>query len=223
MRMILIGVPGAGKGTQAQILGEHLQAPHISTGDLLRAAIQRGTPAGQQAKAYMDAGELVPDPLMVQVLEDRLREPDCVRGFILDGFPRTVSQASYLTTLLERLQAPIQAVISIEVDRSVIIERLSHRLICTQCHRNYNQKTDQPRVPGVCNACGGALTHRLDDDAATVMHRLDVYLRETAPLKDLYRAKGLLRSIDGDAPPRVVADRILASLRGGGGSQEPVS
>lgn len=215
MRLILVGAPGAGKGTQARMLGEQLQVPHISTGDLLRSAIQRGTPVGLQAKAYMEAGELVPDPIMIQVLEERLREPDCANGFILDGFPRTLSQASYLNTLLERLQTPIEAVVSIEVERDVIIERLSHRLICPSCHRNYNEKTDQPRVQGVCNVCGSSLTHRLDDDAVTVMHRLDVYLREIAPLKEFYRVDGLLRSIDGNASPRVVEDRILANLPGG--------
>lgn len=195
------------------MLSEQLQIPHISTGDLLRTAIQNGTPAGLQAKNYMHAGELVPDPIMIQVLEDRLREADCAYGFILDGFPRTLSQASYLRSLLQRLQAPIDAVVSIEVDRAVIIERLSHRLICTACHRNYNEKTDQPQVPGICNKCGGTLAHRSDDDAATVMHRLDVYIRETVPLKEFYRVEGLLRSIDGDAPPRVVLECILASLR----------
>lgn len=181
MRLILLGAPGAGKGTQAKMLAQYLQVPHISTGDLLRAEIQNSTSVGLQATEYIKAGELVPDSLMVRVLEARLRYPDCTAGFILDGFPRTLSQAVYLKTLLERLKSPLDAVVNIEVDRETIIKRLEKR-------------------------------QRTDDTPKTVSHRLDVYLRETAPLKDFYSREGYLQSIDGDAPQEDVTRRILNSI-----------
>lgn len=181
MRLILLGAPGAGKGTQAHMLAKHLQVPHISTGDLLRAEIQNSTPIGMQATEYMKAGELVPDSLMIRVLEERLRGPDCADGFILDGFPRTLNQSLYLKTLLERLEKPIDAVVSIEVDTETVIERLAKR-------------------------------QRTDDTPKTVEHRLDVYRRETAPLKEFYHKEGYLQSIEGNAPPQDVIQRILRRI-----------
>ena len=181
MRLIMLGAPGAGKGTQAQILAQHLKISHVSTGDLLRAEIQNSTSVGLQSMEYIRAGELVPDSIMIQVLEERLRKSDCAKGFILDGFPRTLSQARYLGTLLKRLKSEIDSVVSIEVGQGLILDRLAKR-------------------------------QRTDDDRKTVKHRLDVYHRETAPLIEFYRGEGLLRCIDGAAPPEVVTARILDSI-----------
>jgi adenylate kinase len=178
MRLILLGAPGAGKGTQALRLSHLLRVPHISTGELLREEIQNSTPIGLQVTEYMNAGELVPDSIMIELLEQRLREPDCRSGFILDGFPRTLSQATYLKTLLDRLKTPLDAVVSIEVPNATIVERLAQR-------------------------------GRYDDTPQTIKYRLDVYHRETAPLKDYYRQEGILKDIAGDAAPEEVTRHIL--------------
>ena len=184
MRLILLGAPGAGKGTQAIRLAQVLKVPHISTGELLREEIQNSTPIGLQVTEYMNAGELAPDSIMINLLENRLRDSGCQKGFILDGFPRTLSQAIYLKMLLERLNTPIDAVVSIDVDSSLIIARLTQR-------------------------------QRYDDTPQTIKHRLDIYHRETAPLKEYYQRAGMLRSIDGATAPEEVTRRILQEIQPG--------
>ncbi|MEY8403416.1 adenylate kinase [Oscillospiraceae bacterium 44-34] len=188
MKLILLGAPGAGKGTQAEILSAKLGVPTISTGNILRAAIQEGTPIGLEAKGYMDAGRLVPDSVIIGIVAQRLEQPDCVRGFILDGVPRTIGQAE----ALDAAGVTFDKVLSIEISDGEIEERMSGRRVCQSCGAPYHVKARPPKTEGVCDACGGPLVQRADDQAETVRKRLAVYHQETEPLKGFYEAKGIL-------------------------------
>ncbi len=191
MKLILLGAPGAGKGTQAEILSAKLNIPTISTGNILRAAIKDGTPTGLEAKRYMDEGKLVPDSVIIGIVADRLQQPDCAKGFILDGVPRTIGQAE----ALDEAGVTFDKVLSIEISDGEIEERMSGRRVCQSCGAPYHVKAKPPKQEGVCDACGGALTQREDDKAETVRKRLEVYHAETEPLKGFYEGKGILVSV----------------------------
>lgn len=213
VRMILLGAPGAGKGTQAKLLERHFKVPHVSTGDLLRAAARAGTDLGREAKHYMDRGNLVPDALLETALLERLQADDCRPGFILDGFPRNGAQAESLTRMLEEMGVGIDAVTSICVPREALIERLSGRRTCSDCGAMWHLTFNPPRRSGVCDACGGKLYQREDDREETIRARLEVYERETAPLLERYRQDGVLLEIDGVGSQEEVLDRILDGVR----------
>ena len=188
MKLILLGAPGAGKGTQAEILSAKLGIPTISTGNILRAAIKEGTPIGLEAKGYMDAGKLVPDSVIIGIVAQRLQQSDCQKGFILDGVPRTIGQAE----ALDAQGATFDHVISIEISDQEIVERMAGRRVCQSCGAPYHVKAKPPKQEGVCDSCGGALVQREDDKAETVLNRLTVYHNETEPLKGYYQGKGIL-------------------------------
>lgn len=212
MNLILMGPPGAGKGTQAAMLVERLEVPHISTGDMFRKAIKDGTELGRQAKAYMDKGQLVPDEVTVGIVRERLGEPDCEKGFLLDGFPRTVVQAEKLEGILAELKMKLDAVVNINVPRERLVARLTGRRVCKACGATYHVEFNPPIREGTCDSCGGELIQRSDDTRETVENRLDVYLKQTEPLISYYREKGLLKEIDGDQPVRDVLIAIGHSL-----------
>ncbi len=188
MKLILLGAPGAGKGTQAEILSAKLGIPTISTGNILRAAIKEGTPIGLEAKSYMDAGKLVPDSVIIGIVAQRLERPDCAGGFILDGVPRTIGQAE----ALDKAGVTFDKVLSIEISDTEIEERMSGRRVCQSCGAPYHVKAKPPKQEGVCDVCGGQLAQREDDKAETVRRRLEVYHAETEPLKGFYEGKGIL-------------------------------
>ncbi len=212
MQVILIGPPGVGKGTQAKLLQERFQLAHISSGDLLRAAVKRKTETGLQAKRYMDRGELVPNVLVVSIIEERVREADCHPGFILDGFPRNVAQAEALAPMLASVAKQVDHVISLIVPRDEIIKRLSGRRTCRECGAMYHIIFDPPVNTGLCNKCNGELYQRDDDQEDTIVARLDVYQRETEPLLAYYRTRSLLREVDGVGSSEQVLDRILTRI-----------
>jgi len=207
MNIVLLGAPGAGKGTQAERIIAEYGVPHISTGDILRAAVSNSTPLGLEAKRYMDAGELVPDSVVIGLVKDRLSEPDTVPGFILDGFPRTTAQAEALDSELESLGKQIDAAVAITVDPEVIVGRLTSRRTCKSCKRITTAAEGD-----ACVACGGDLYQRDDDNEATVRNRLDVYARSTAPLIEYYGGKGLLHEVDGDRPVDIVWADVKSAL-----------
>ena len=213
MKLILLGPPGAGKGTQAKMLTEVFSIPQISTGDILRAAVKDGTPMGLQAKAYMNAGGLVPDEVVVGIVRDRLLESDCDKGFILDGFPRTVAQADALQASLQDMGKELDRVISLEVDTEALVERLTGRRTCKECGRGYHVKFDPSREETICDACGGTLFQRDDDQEETIRKRLQVYADQTAPLISYYREAAVLMELDGMQPISQVQDQMLALLR----------
>lgn len=197
MNIILLGAPGAGKGTQAGVLSKHLGIPSVSTGDIIRNALKSGTDMGKKAKVYMDKGQLVPDDVVIGIVKDRIREDDCTNGFILDGFPRTISQAE----ALDKMNVRIDKVIDIEVNDELIYSRMSGRRVCEKCGATYNVNTElKPEVEGVCNKCHGALIQRMDDHPETVKERLKVYYMQTEPLKNYYKEQGKLSAIDGHKP-----------------------
>ena len=206
MNIVLLGAPGAGKGTQAAKLVEEFKMPHISTGDMLRAAVKAGTPLGKKAKTYMDAGELVPDDVIIGLVIDRLQEPDTDVGFILDGFPRTSAQAVALDAELGKLERPLDAALLVDVDPEVIIKRLTSRRMCKECGY-IGSVADES-----CPKCGGEMYQRDDDNEATVRNRLEVYDKSTSPLIDYYRGSELLVSIDGDRDPEVVYADVKEAL-----------
>ncbi|MDQ1143256.1 adenylate kinase [Bacillus sp. SORGH_AS 510] len=197
MNLVLMGLPGAGKGTQAERIVEKYGIPHISTGDMFRAAMKEGTELGLQAKSFMDKGELVPDEVTIGIVRERLSKEDCQMGFLLDGFPRTVPQAEALENLLADLQKKIDYVININVDKSILMDRLTGRRICKDCGSTYHLVFNPPAKEGVCDRCGGELYQRADDNAETVQNRLDVNIKQSAPLLAFYEDKGYLRTIDG--------------------------
>jgi adenylate kinase len=213
MKLILLGPPGAGKGTQAKMLTDRLNVPQISTGDILRAAVKEGTPMGIKAKSFMDAGSLVPDEVVVGIVQERLQKEDCANGFILDGFPRTVAQADALKDTLRALDKDVDAVISLEVDVEALVERLTGRRTCKVCGKGYHIKFDPPRVDGKCDVCGGELFQRDDDREETIRKRLEVYKQQTSPLVSYYQNDGLLTRIDGMQEIGVVQEEILASFQ----------
>lgn len=206
MNIVLLGAPGAGKGTQAAKLVEEFATPHISTGDILRAAVKNQTELGKKAKGYMDAGDLVPDSLIIDLMDERLREPDCEKGFILDGFPRTTAQAVALDDMLVRLERPLDAALLVDVDPEVIIKRLTERRCCKEC--GYIGTA----ADATCPKCGGEMYQRDDDNETTVRNRLDVYAKSTSPLIDYYKGKGLLKNVDGDRPVDTVYVDVKAQL-----------
>lgn len=192
MKLILLGAPGAGKGTYAEILKNKLDIPTISTGNILRAAVKNGTPIGLKAKEYIDHGQLVPDEVIIGIITERLQEADCAHGYILDGVPRTIAQAE----ALEKAGIRFDHVISIEIADETIVNRMSNRRVCEDCGASYHLVAVPPKVEGVCDKCGGKLVQRKDDAPETVKARLDVYHKETEPLKGFYAERGLLRSVD---------------------------
>jgi adenylate kinase len=212
MKLILLGPPGAGKGTQAQMLMEKFSIPQISTGDILRSAVKNATPMGVKAKEYMDAGALVPDDVVVGIVRERLQQADCTNGFILDGFPRTVPQADALRDTLSELSLELDAVISLEVDTEALVARLTGRRTCSSCGKGYHVDFDPPSKEGICDACGGKLVQRDDDREETIRKRLDVYREQTAPLVDYYLRGGLLAEVDGMAGIDEVGRQILSIL-----------
>lgn len=217
MRLILLGPPGAGKGTQAARITGSLGVPHISTGDILRGNVREGTELGVRAKSYMDAGDLVPDELIIAMVGDRLTEDDAADGFLFDGFPRTVGQAEALDTLLADQNRPLDAVVELDVDHEEVVRRLTGRRTCAGCGRIWHVEFDPPASPDVCDACGGELTQRADDDEAVVRNRLEVYREQTEPLSAYYAEQGLLRTIDALGEVAEVTARIEAVLAGAAG------
>ncbi len=208
MKIVLFGPPGAGKGTQAAMIEGKYGIPHISTGDIFRKNIKEGTPLGKLAKAYIEAGELVPDELTMGLVLDRISEPDCLGGYILDGFPRTILQAEMLDRKLMEFNDSIDFVLDIDVQDEVLVERMAGRRVCRDCGEIYHIEHLPPRIHGICNICKGELIVRKDDEAETVMTRLAVYREKTEPLVAYYRRKGLLVTIDGEDDRMVVFRRI---------------
>lgn len=212
MDLILLGPPGSGKGTQAKKMVERYHLPQISTGDILRQALKEKTPLGLEAKQYMDQGKLVPDEVVVGIVRDRLKAPDCKGGFILDGFPRTVPQAEALGTTLKAMNRGIDHCISIEVANAELLKRLGGRRTCRNCGAMYHLVFDPPTKEGVCDKCGGELYQRADDQEKTIRERLKVYDKQTAPLIAYYRGKGLLRTIDGIGEVEEIFQRIVKAI-----------
>ena len=206
MKLILLGAPGAGKGTQAAVISERYHIPQISTGNIIRAALKSGTEMGLKAKSFIDAGQLVPDEVVIGIIRERLAEDDCKDGFILDGFPRTVPQAE----ALDAMGIEIDRVIDLEVPDERIIERMSGRRVCAHCGASYHLLYKQPKTQGVCDNCGEQLVQRADDKAETVLERLNVYHAQTEPLISFYRAKGKLRVVEGQEE---IADTTALTLK----------
>ena len=208
MNIILLGAPGAGKGTQAAVICEHLSIPTISTGNIIREALKNGTEMGLKAKSYMDSGKLVPDEVVIGIIEERLQNDDCKNGFILDGFPRTIPQAE----ALDKMGIVIDKVIDIEVADEVIASRLSGRRVCEKCGRPYHIVDLKPQVDGVCDDCAGTLVQRKDDHIDTIKARLEIYHNETEPLKDYYQAQGKLTIVEGQSEVQATTALTLKAL-----------
>lgn len=213
MRIVLVGPPGAGKGTQAEFIASHLAVPKISTGDIFRANVAEQTALGREAQAYMDAGDLVPDEVTIAMVRDRLAEEDAVDGFLLDGFPRTLPQAEALDALLADLRSPIDVVLELVVDDDEVVRRLSGRRTCRRCNHVWHVDFDPPKVDGTCDSCGGALFQREDDRSETVRRRLDVYADQTAPILGYYADRNQLVGIDATGPVESVTERAISGLR----------
>ena len=212
MKIIMLGAPGAGKGTQAKKIAEKYSIPHISTGDIFRANIKNNTELGKKAKTYMDKGELVPDELVVDLIMDRFKDADCANGYVLDGFPRTIPQAEVLDKALTELGDKIDYAINVDVPDENIIKRMSGRRACVTCGATYHIVHIPPKKEGVCDTCGSELILRDDDKPETVKNRLDVYHKQTQPLIDFYTEKGVLRSVDGTVDMKDVFAAIVAIL-----------
>ena len=208
MKLILFGAPGAGKGTQAEVISEKYNIPTISTGNIIRAALKNGTEMGLKAKSYIDAGNLVPDDVVIGIIKERLSESDCENGYILDGFPRTIPQAEALDTL----GFNIDVALSIEVADSEIVKRMSGRRVCEKCGASYHTEYKKPRIDGVCNFCEGKLVIRKDDEPETVLNRLSVYHEQTEPLKDFYKAAGKLVCVEGQDEVKDTTALVLKAL-----------
>ena len=213
MNLLIMGPPGAGKGTQAEVLVKELEITHISTGDMFRNAIKEGTEMGKKAKEYMDKGELVPDQVVIGMVKDRLSQPDCRKGFLLDGFPRTVEQAGALDKTLDSLAIELDGVVNIVVPLEKLMARLTGRRVCKGCGASYHGLLNPPRVDGKCNSCGGELYQRSDDNEESVGTRLRAYEEKTQPLIDYYRNKGVLLNFNGDQEIKKVLDDIIKALK----------
>jgi len=216
MRVVLVGAPGAGKGTQAQYLAKHYGIPQISTGEIFRANIAAQTELGRRAKLYMDAGNLVPDEVTIAIVRDRLAQADTAPGFLLDGFPRTVPQAEALSGILDELQTPLDAVLELQIDDDEVVRRLSGRRTCRKCGHVWHVDFDPPTVPGVCENCGGELFQRDDDLPDTIRRRLEVYAEQTEPLVGFYTSAGLLRSVPASGAVDDVSERAIQALESTG-------
>lgn len=214
MRLVLLGAPGAGKGTQAKKLIDKYAIPQISTGDILRQAVAEGTPLGKEAKSYMDKGELVPDKVVLGLVEERLKQDDCKKGYILDGFPRNTAQAEALDVILGDIGMPLTAAISVDVPKEDLMKRLTGRRTCRNCGQMYNVHFSPPKEEGACDKCGGELYQREDDKEETIRRRLDVYEAQTAPLIDYYGKKGILHAVQGTGSIDDIFGRMCAVLGG---------
>jgi adenylate kinase len=212
MKIILLGPPGAGKGTIAKVLNQYDGSVQISTGDILRGAVAAGTELGKQAEATMKAGDLVTDDLIMGIMEQRLKEDDCKAGYLLDGFPRTIPQAEALKVLLEKMDEKLDCALELDIPRAVIIDRLTTRRTCTQCGEIYNVKSKPPKVEGICDVCGSEIVQRDDETEEAILNRLQVYSDQTAPLIDFYRNEGLLLSVQGSDSDQVV-EALKARLK----------
>ena len=212
MKIIMLGAPGAGKGTQAKMIAEKYQIPHISTGDIFRANIKNGTELGMEAKKYMDQGQLVPDELTVKILLDRVAKDDCKNGYVLDGFPRTIPQAEVLDKALNELGEKIDYAIDVEVPDENIVKRMSGRRACLACGATYHIEHIPPKAEGICDVCGQELVLRDDDKPETVLNRLQVYLKQTQPLIEFYTAKGVMKAVDGTMDMHDVFNEIVSIL-----------
>lgn len=213
MKIILLGAPGAGKGTQAGLISEKLKLTHIATGDLFRQAIEKGTELGRTAKSYMEKGQLVPDEITVRMVMDRIAADDCKNGIVLDGFPRNLEQARALDQALEKQKNGIDKVIYIKVSEEELLKRLGGRWICRRCQTPYHEVYSPPKVAGICDKCGGELYQRHDDNINTIKKRLEVYFKETAPLIDYYKQKGKLIEVDGEGSMEEINERIVSVLQ----------
>ena len=212
MRLVLVGPPGAGKGTQAQFLAAHFQIPHISTGDIFRANLKGETPLGLEAKKYMDKGDLVPDSVTNDMVKDRLNKDDLDNGFLLDGYPRNVAQAEVLRAVLAEKATPLHAALELNIDPEEIVARLSGRRSCSNCQKPYHVVNEKPAVEGICDACGGALIQREDDKAEVIKHRLNVYAEQTAPIINFYRNEGLLITINASGSVSDITAAAISAL-----------
>lgn len=212
--LIFLGAPGAGKGTQAREVAKEFGIPQISTGDMLRDAVKRGTELGMAAKKKMEAGELVPDEVVCGIVEERIGQPDCAKGFILDGFPRTLAQAEFVDAMLEKKGRGNPLAVNIRVDEDVLLKRLTGRRTCSVCGEIYNVYFNPPKKEGVCDKDGGKLLHRADDNEATIRQRLVAYNNQTSPLIEYYRKKGLLHDVDGNREADQISSNLIQYLRG---------
>jgi len=212
MRIVLMGMPGVGKGTQAVQLRDHLAVAHVSTGDILREAVKAGSDLGRQVKGVLEAGALVPDQLMGNLIGERLRQEDAREGFILDGFPRTVDQVAILDGVLERLGVALDAAILLEAPEELVVERLSGRRVCPKCGAVYHVAARPPKSAGTCDGCGTALVQRPDDTEKVIRDRLDVYRKQTHPIAEAYESRGLLRRFDGTGTPQAIFERLKTGL-----------
>lgn len=214
MRLVLLGAPGAGKGTQAVVISQKYNVPHISTGDIFRSNIKNGTELGRKAKEYIDKGLLVPDELTVDIVKDRISQPDCKAGFILDGFPRTIYQAERLDEILKELNVELDCTLNIYVPDEEIIKRMSGRRVCSKCGMSYHIVYNQPKVENICDSCNGELIQRDDDKEETVIQRLNTYHKQTEPLIEYYEKKGKLLTVHGQEGVDDTTKEVLNALSG---------
>jgi adenylate kinase len=215
MFLVFLGAPGAGKGTQADVIANNLSIAHIASGDLFRQAVEKGTELGKSVKTFMDKGALVPDELTIRLISERLNEPDCRGGCVFDGFPRTMEQARALDKMMTQRGSTIDKAVYIEVPEEALLKRLTGRWICRKCQTPYHQVNSPPKVPGICDKCGGELYQRSDDKEETIRERLKVYFAQTTPLLDYYKAAGKLASIDGNQDIKKVSQDIMGVLGAG--------